>query len=567
MATKDAEHRGTLGDLNARRIADELGLSEVALFSHQALRETLDASGALTASGIVDGNVLTASGGWRATVAALYDVVENDQTLRRVEEYQQHLFAITSPDERLALIRALISALDRLDAGDLDVVLVAARRMACLYQLLRERGLRPPSRGTIMSDRFTGLIANGAWAGKRVLLLDDTEVSGETMRKRYAAAKRLVGADDEVEKLAVLKIGPKETRRSYALHRQFALAFGENLIPFFTDFPVSREVGVTFGEFGKFLADDDWRVTEVTNEVIAGSGARAYSMFPRAELVDAILSRLGDARRLVEAIKIRVYSHDDIDGVRFRIVPLLLPAAMHEGSLRAWLTQQGVEPRDDLDQVEHAMGIVTMIVSRAALSVLSDRFRDRVGLEIVEDEAYTAVTLGPEVSMFASNATVDGLAILQPALDPTNMVQRDPTFVWPSEGRRKVKDDGTHFIAVGDDVSLPGYHLLYSGALKTDEGVAEHVTTLRDIADATHANLLAASLALDIWNDVGYSVPTQLCHNGVVFRAYRRGEAAPPLKDLRPGFLGGRMAAIPVTEQVPDSVYLSRDELADLLVD
>src|SRR5471032_3087894 len=73
--------------------------------------------------------------------------------VRKIRDLDQYLSAITDPDDRRKLIAVLIDALDRLDTREVDIVLLAARRMVCLYQLLRERGLDGPRNGEIMSDR------------------------------------------------------------------------------------------------------------------------------------------------------------------------------------------------------------------------------------------------------------------------------------------------------------------------------------------------------------------------------------------------------------------------------
>lgn len=465
------------------------------------------------------------------------------------------LSPIESPARRRELISAVIASVDALNKGEAGVLLLAARRMTCLYSLLREAGLPAPDRGTVISDRFLELLPDGAWSGQRVILLDDTTVTGKTLDEREAAAVRLVASKSDVTRkpaITIPKLDPEG--ESFELHRQFASAFANRLVPFFTDFPVSDEVAMTAGAFDRLVSSRSWRAVEVTNAVAAGSGARAYSLFPGDELMADFEAVLGDLRRLVEIVKIRVYAYDSGSTVLVRVVPIVLTHAVREESVRRWLDDINVVASESTEQTAKALGVATFMLSRELLHVFNKYARSFADRAFDEQVDFAELSLGDALNKTATSHYLPSLALLQ-VEDGRDPQPAPAVFAWPN-----AEELLSHFVVIGDDAVLPGFEALRQTQLKIggrrSKGWEKDATTLRGIADASQSNVMTASLAIDVLNDLGYAVPAQLHDDGVLFRGYRAGEAAlREIEAFRPGVLGGKLAAYPVTAQISDADY------------
>ena len=483
------------------------------------------------------------------------DLVNSVLVDRDERAYEAALASIADPNQRHTLIDTVADAVDAANNGTADIVLLAARRMTCIYALLRESGMKAPERGTIVSDRFIELMSPGAWAGKTVRLLDDTTVTGRTLEERAAIASRLVGDPALVDSRAAVDLTGVNDDQSFGLHQQFAMAFGEGLVPFFTDFPVSAETTVDVLSFDNLLASRDWRAIDVTNAVIAGSGARAYSLFPNAEMIASFQDSLGESAALVEIVKLRVYAFDDGPNVKVRIVPLVLTKSLTSDSLTAWLKSVSIEASGNGEQITQALGIVSFMLSRQFLTEFAARVNEQLGIDFVEDVDFAQLTLGSELDSIAGSDSLPTLEILRTTEDAPTREAIQPVFTWPNGD-----ESHNHYAILGDDVVIPGFECLKSTQAKMggrrDPGWEKDATTLMTIASAGDMNLLTASLAIDVLNDLGYAVPAPLAHDGQVFRGYRAGEAAlRPIDSFPAGPLGGKLAAFPETMQISDERY------------
>jgi hypothetical protein len=492
-------------------------------------------------------------------------LLEHDAVVR----FDDALLAVRSPQNRERLIAFVTSAIDELDDGKYGHVLLAARRMTCIFALMRLNGLQLKEADRIVSDRFIELLPENIWGGEKILLLDDTRLTGKTTESKAAGAQRLVGKTGSVVTDVALDLsdpddGPDSRPAGHLvegkfhaddaidLHNQFALAFGSNLLPFFTDFAISKEVPVTASMLGALLESKEWKTVDVTNSVLAGSGARAYSLFPQAQLMEAFKEHLGAASALVEIAKVRLFIDDQRGRMRLRMVPIVLTKDLPAAALSEWGNKSGVDISGRNEQVSQLAGLASMIYSKLLGDVFADLVEAQFGLVLEEDRGLTRLAMGEFADDLSRRAKLSDLAYA---------VGKALSGKWTNSAPLKLPGKSTasqsRYILIGDDAVQGSYDVLY-GLNKE----AEHRTSLREIAAQGKSSLAAASIAIDVLNDLGYSVPTFQVEDGLVSRAYRQGEASIPFDDLKRGMLGGRLAALAVTVELTES-ELAEDSADD----
>jgi len=478
-----------------------------------------------------------------------------------IVDFDDALLAIRSPRTRTEILHNISSAIADVNAGKADRILLAARRMTCVYALLAKQGLVPPHRtdpdgrpvkDLVVSDRFIELLPDGAWAGERVILLDDTKVTGKTISARTHSAQRLVGKSGTVEERIAIDLskGGKSKETLIDLHNQFAMAFGSNLLPFFTDFAMSTEIGVTARQLDRVLADPHWKTVDVTNSVLAGNGSRAFSLFVVDGLAETFLASIGAVGRLVDVSKIRMFVDDNFGALRLRVVPIVLTKSLSRASLESWLGTIGVERNGSDEQAAHAAGLVSILLSRALFATFAEYSREAFGLDLVEDAGLTDLALGSEIARIAAMVDLATLELLEfeDVADSGEPVH--PTFDWPGSDNAPE----SHYIIAGDDAVRVGFE-----KIQTLRSAKERTTTLGEVAELSGRSVAVSSVAIDILNDLGYSVPLFAIDGEMVVRSYRAGEAEIRFEDLMSGRLGGRLASLSETFAVPNEEYFDED--------
>lgn len=263
---------------------------------------------------------------------------------------------------RAATIELFDDARRRIAEDGVDLVILCARRLACIYQVLLKAGYEPIAGALVVSDRFLDLA--GAWLPwqwKHVLILDDSVVLGTTLTKLHAdVEERVAGYAPEGGKVESSAICVDVDRRAtYLLDRlNFAprLELGQhdvqafstdvvrclyrNDVPFFSDFPVSRPIATTKVAVLDFVGSGDWNVADVTAPIVAGDGQTAYTLIPAAGRERDLLNSLpGNVGQLIRSFKLRVFVHEHEDGAAtLTLVPLALLGACDYDDLTQAIT-------------------------------------------------------------------------------------------------------------------------------------------------------------------------------------------------------------------------------------
>lgn len=297
------------------------------------------------------------------TAQALCDVDDLTQTIRHKEL-------------RDATTRFFTNSQDLITNKGYDLVVMAARRLPCLYQALVDAGMSPLAGATVVSDRALGAMT--PWRWRRVLILDDTVILGSTLARLRRRISAMPGVQEVVSRSICLDDKEsagylvEEARITAEIKVSSAdLAdFSEDVVkllfkaqtPFFTDFPVTKAVDFTKEEWLEAIHFPGWRVADVTAPLLGGAGTSALVLVPTAALARKLIAGLPEAAvRLLDLVKLRAYCTEvPNEQVRVKIVPICLvkPAycAEVEGALSALLETFGAPKLDDtqtMDETEH----------------------------------------------------------------------------------------------------------------------------------------------------------------------------------------------------------------------
>jgi hypothetical protein len=279
---------------------------------------------------------------------------------RRDESTWPELDPISNERLRDALQRVFERAMalvQRHDGTERMLIVLVSRRMTCLYDMLRRVQLVDFGGAEVVSDR--ALDSNSlALRNRSVLLLDDAFILGSTLTDlfdklsaRGAHVTPIVACVDEERYSPALlaHVGLDFSNESPERCTTKELErFGLDLagclyragVPYFSDFPVVRELRLQADAFDAVLRTDRWYVADVTPvPAFAGPGRQGYSLVPRDDVATSIRSRLaGTVGAIAELLKVRIYVQE-LDSERaIRIVPIGVPGAVTLRRLNRELT-------------------------------------------------------------------------------------------------------------------------------------------------------------------------------------------------------------------------------------
>lgn len=256
------------------------------------------------------------------------------------------LSAITDVELRTGVVELFDMVRGWVRDDGVDLIFLSARRLACLYQLLIQHGMEPIEGCLVVSDRFLDVTTEWHWSN--VAILDDSVVLGSTLHRLYGELVSRVtpeGVSPKVRTAAIVVDQGQEATYLLeavdltALHRRSSRdverfstgvvrVLFEAGIPFFSDFPVTREVSASLGDWGKWLDDEQWFVADVTAPLLSTGDRFALVQIPKDQTVETVLRRMFPGlARLVENFKLRSYVHVPSTG------PNGVPEGDHNGAV------------------------------------------------------------------------------------------------------------------------------------------------------------------------------------------------------------------------------------------
>jgi hypothetical protein len=368
-------------------------------------------------------------------------------------------------------------------------------------------------------------------AGRRVVLIDDVLVSGETMRRHLADLHELenppaeirssvavISSDAVLDRETVSELGvlPVEVPGDHVhqLASQLASCLGDGLIPFFTDFPVTTETTVSHDTLAAALGGTPWTVVDVTTAQLGLSGVRSISLLPPPEVVDRFAGSLGGEFGF-KIIKFRLFVRDDPYEPRLRVVPIVVPDQLL-GCDQLADTQSGSLPNG---AAVFLLSMRFLLFAMEELDLLTEVQLDNMYDNLAALTATQAVDAAP-------------LARFTPLAEPATSDESlpDARISFPSE----LRDPGS--FVIGDDLVDP----LVEQCAQWFTVEHRDPVSLAEVAAVLGAEQAQASLVLDVLNDLGFLVPRPSEYG----RVYRPGESFlidPGVATV--GLLGGRYAS------------------------
>lgn len=275
---------------------------------------------------------------------------------------------------RVAIGTLFASAQALVEQGTVNVVILAARRLVCLYEALIQQGMRPLEGCLVVSDRYLEANPDLCLPDEDcdVLILDDSVILGTTLRKLSERILALFGGRGSVRSRAVCVDDTQVAAYLFdgldfsAIHhrnadevqeysRQIVLALFEHQVPFFADFPVTEVLECSREAWEHILTRERWHVADVTAPGLEATGNYALALIPADNTLDAFLSRLiPEASALVDAIKVRCYVRSLDTGVRLVLVPIAMVAPASPAALESALAAIAAQVSDGQESINLA---------------------------------------------------------------------------------------------------------------------------------------------------------------------------------------------------------------------
>lgn len=247
------------------------------------------------------------------------------------------LTTIRDDELRAGLGQLFATTQDLIDRGEVTLVVLTARRLACLYRALVAVGMPPLTGCPVVSDRYLETRPDRDWTAEKILVLDDSVVVGTTLDALTRRLESLVGtgqvsaravcvdAEQHVpfltEKLGLDAL-PRSTAQVDAFAEDIVRTLFRHQIPYFSDFPVTRRLAVPDDAWTALRDHDGWHFVDVSHPLVADQTHTAHSIVLD---VNALAGRMaGPIANLVEHAKCRVYARETPEGRQVTLVPLAL---------------------------------------------------------------------------------------------------------------------------------------------------------------------------------------------------------------------------------------------------
>lgn len=261
------------------------------------------------------------------------------------------LSGISDAELRRGIGRLFAEAQRLVDDEDVRLVIIAARRLACLYQLLVRAGMPELTGCLLVSNRILETGKRPELQSARTLVLDDSVVVGTTLARLDDELKDFADGETTVLYRAVcldrdqradflldpldfkaLHEGPSHQVETFSTEIVKELFL--NQIPFITDYPTSRHVPLATAEWEAYLQQAGWWFADVTAPLLGDENCYSIAQVPTGDTYERVLSRIvPEAANLVDAFKVRLYVREASESVDVVAVPLAMLAPIRPAAL------------------------------------------------------------------------------------------------------------------------------------------------------------------------------------------------------------------------------------------
>ena len=219
----------------------------------------------------------------------------------------------------------IISCCEKISNQNYDVIILLARKAACLFSVLEDMGVVSLN-GIIVSDRV--LMYNIEWlSGKRIAIIDDTIISGTTICKMIRQLKSIGANQIAVHALCVddywfvdnlLSESDKNyLQQSYMrVSHSMSIRFCKQIVnalsvvprPYNIDFSINKSYSFTSRDFSLITECKEWKSVDTSTQLQHDNNIDCISLnFNRSFLNDFYSTLGGDYSKVLFA-KIRVFT-------------------------------------------------------------------------------------------------------------------------------------------------------------------------------------------------------------------------------------------------------------------
>lgn len=244
--------------------------------------------------------------------------------------------------------REVVKFCDRINESDADVFILMARKAACFFQVLVESGYINHSvvQKMIVTDRSTDF-SNNYLIGKKILIIDDVIFSGSTIAKMVLLLKK-IGVDIKDISILILALNKdtfkmhfsdEEERDIFRIDDSAKLnnidctrlcADISRLLsvigkPYDVDFPAYHDIFLDKEIITPWsVLPQYWTVFNVSNEYHIQAGIEAFTIVPSSMITDTMWQYLNMNLNEIAEYKIRIYSYEDGEKNRYKILPMVV---------------------------------------------------------------------------------------------------------------------------------------------------------------------------------------------------------------------------------------------------
>lgn len=221
--------------------------------------------------------------------------------------------------------QSIINCCENISRQSYDVIILLARKAACLLTVLEDLGLVSLN-GIVVSDRI--LMFNTEWLlKKRVAIIDDTIISGTTISKMIRQLHGFGVSNISVHAFCIdnswfVDALLADNNNSY-LHQSFmrvshsvSIRFCRQIVgalsiiprPYNIDFSINKTTSLSFGDFSKITECHEWDSIDTGTEMQRENGIDCLSLNFRSKILSAFYSTIGGDYSKVLFAKIRIFT-------------------------------------------------------------------------------------------------------------------------------------------------------------------------------------------------------------------------------------------------------------------
>ncbi|MBX3669252.1 MAG: hypothetical protein KF778_12705 [Rhodocyclaceae bacterium] len=233
-----------------------------------------------------------------------------------------------------------------LSSQQCDYFLFMSRKFCCLYDILLSVGA-PPVQYPIVSDKVLDLDVS-ALADKSVHVVDDIIVCGSTMWKTKEKLLKVVGAKHVqtsafcVNEAWWVQALNAPDYKAALLNDGRAMSFCTGIVnalsiaprPYAVDYPIYSNVDVKVIHWTRIVSSKDWLPFDISSALQTDHKVSSLTFFPSGLVTEKLRASFGTGGyKLLDIIKVRVYTQHVGSSVRMTVMPIVTFAPMSGATL------------------------------------------------------------------------------------------------------------------------------------------------------------------------------------------------------------------------------------------